>query len=48
MVDKLEATGLEALEIMLSPLVGVCSDLAYIKSISGSSISFFGNELITS
>lgn len=48
MVDKLEATGLEVFEIMLSPLIGVYSDLVYIKSISGSSISFFGNELITS
>ena len=47
MVDKLEAKGLELLEIILSPLIGVCSDLVYIKSSSGSSISFFGVELIT-
>ena len=47
MVDKLEASGLELLEIILSPLTGVCSDLVYIKSSSDSSISFFGVELIT-
>lgn len=47
MVDKLEAKGLELFEIMLSPFIGVCSDLVYIKSSSGSSISFWGVELIT-
>lgn len=42
MVDKLEAKGLELLDIILSPLVGVFSSLIYMASSSASSTSFSG------